>query len=40
MYLSERDVVRHPLVQKIVKAYERKQLERERVEKNRKNKGK
>ena len=35
VYLSERDVVRHPLVQKIVKAYERKTLERERVEKNR-----
>lgn len=34
MYLSERDVVRHPLVQKIVKAYERKTLERERVAKN------
>ncbi len=38
MYLSEKDVVRHPLVQKIVKAYERKLLERERVEKARKNK--
>lgn len=35
VYLSERDVVRHPLVQKIVKAYERKTLERKRVEKNR-----
>ncbi len=34
MYLSERDVVRHPLVQKIVKAYERKNLERERIAKN------
>ncbi len=34
MYLSEADVVRHPLVQKIVKAYERKTLERERVSKN------
>lgn len=33
MYLSETDVVRHPLVQKIVKAYERKALERERVQK-------
>lgn len=33
MYLSETDVVRHPLVQKIVKAYERKTLERERVQK-------
>jgi rRNA maturation RNase YbeY len=33
MYLSEADVVRHPLVQKIVKAYERKTLERERVQK-------
>lgn len=31
MYLSEKDVVRHPLVQKIVKAYEKKTLERERV---------
>lgn len=31
MYLSERDVVRHPLVQQIVKAYEKKTLERERV---------
>ncbi len=34
MYLSEADVVRHPLVQKIVKAYERKTLERERAGKN------
>lgn len=34
MYLSEMDVVRHPLVQKIVKAYERKTLERERASKN------
>ncbi len=39
MYLSERDVVRHPLVQKIVKAYERKSLERERVQKNNNYKG-
>lgn len=39
MYLSERDVVRHPLVQKIVKAYERKNLERERVSKNNNYKG-
>lgn len=39
MYLSEMDVVRHPLVQKIVKAYERKTLERERVMRNRKNSG-
>ncbi len=31
VYLDERDVVRHPLVQRIVKAYERKELERERV---------
>lgn len=31
MYLSEKDVVRHPLVQKIVKAYEKKTMERERV---------
>ena len=30
VYLDERDVVRHPLVQRIVKAYERKTLERER----------
>lgn len=35
MYLSETDVVRHPLVQKIVKAYERKTLERERVKQRR-----
>ncbi len=34
MYLSEADVVRHPLVQKIVKAYEKKTLERERASKN------
>lgn len=34
MYLSESDVVRHPLVQKIVKAYERKTIERERIAKN------
>lgn len=34
MYLSELDVVRHPLVQKIVKAYERKAIERERAAKN------
>jgi len=33
MYLSEADVVRHPLVQRIVKAYEKKTLERERVAK-------
>ena len=33
MYLSESDVVRHPLVQKIVKAYEKKTMERERVSK-------
>ncbi len=38
MYLSETDVVRHPLVQKIVKAYERKTMERERAAKQRKNK--
>lgn len=31
VYLDERDVVRHPLVQRIVKAYERKELERERI---------
>lgn len=35
MYLSDRDVVRHPLVQQIVKAYERKNAERERVAQNR-----
>ncbi len=35
VYLDERDVVRHPLVQRIVKAYERKELERERVAKSR-----
>ena len=39
MYLSERDVVRHPLVQQIVKAYERKNIERERVAKNNNYKG-
>ena len=33
VYLDERDVVRHPLVQRIVKAYERKTLERERAAK-------
>ncbi len=33
VYLDERDVVRHPLVQRIVKAYERKTLERERASK-------
>ena len=32
IHLSERDVVRHPLVQKIVKAYEKKALDRERVQ--------
>ncbi len=37
IYLDERDVVRHPLVQRIVKAYERKDLERERVAKARQN---
>ncbi len=35
VYLDERDVVRHPLVQRIVKAYERKTLERERAAKKR-----
>lgn len=30
MYLSEKDVVRHPLVQRIVKAYEKKAIDRER----------
>ena len=37
--LTGEDVVRHPLVQKIVKAYERKNLERERVSKNNNYKG-
>lgn len=37
VYLDERDVVRHPLVQRIVKAYERKELERERVQKAKQN---
>lgn len=37
VYLDERDVVRHPLVQRIVKAYERKTLERERAAKKPKN---
>lgn len=32
MYLSEKDVVRHPLVQRIVKAYEKKAIDRERSE--------
>ncbi len=35
IYLDERDVVRHPLVQRIVKAYERKEMERERIAKDR-----
>ncbi len=35
MYLSEKDVVRHPLVQKIVRAYEKKGIERERAAQNR-----
>ena len=39
MYLSEKDVVRHPLVQQIVKAYEKKNAERERIAQSR-NKGK
>ena len=30
MYLSEKDVVRHVLVQRIIKAYEKKEIERER----------
>ena len=34
MYLSEKDVVRHPLVQQIVKAYEKKTVERERAAQN------
>lgn len=29
-YLSEKDVVRHPLVQKIIKAYDRAEQERQR----------
>ena len=29
-YLTEKDVVRHPLVQKIIKAYEKAEMERER----------
>lgn len=33
VYLDERDVVRHPLVQRIVKAYERKTFEREKAKK-------
>jgi len=37
MYLSETDVVRHPLVQKIVKAYERKTMERERIARQKRN---
>ena len=35
MYLSDADVVRHPLVQRIVKAYEEKNTERERSGKRR-----
>ena len=35
MYLSDLDVVRHPLVQRIVKAYEEKNTERERSGKRR-----
>ena len=35
---KRQDVVRHPLVQKIVKAYEKKTLERERVVQQRRNK--
>ncbi len=35
MYLSEKDVVRHPLVQRIVKAYEKKNIEREKAAFNR-----
>ncbi len=38
VYLDERDVVRHPLVQRIVKAYERKTLEREKAKKSSHNK--
>lgn len=36
MYLSEKDVVRHPLVQQIVMAYERKNIERDRIKNNNK----
>jgi len=39
MYLSEKDVVRHPLVQQIVKAYEHKNIERERAAQKKKSKG-
>lgn len=35
MYLSEKDVVRHPLVQRIVKAYEEKNVQKERSAKRR-----
>ena len=35
MYLTDADVVRHPLVQRIVKAYEEKNAERERSSKRR-----
>lgn len=35
MYLTEKDVVRHPLVQQIVKAYEKKSIEKERTAKRR-----
>ena len=38
MYLSEKDVVRHVLVQRIIKAYEKKEIERERKAQ-RKNRG-
>ncbi len=38
MYLSEADVVRHPLVQRIVRAYDMKNAERERSAKKRTNK--
>ena len=31
LYLSEKDVVRHPIVQQIVKAYERKNIERDKI---------
>lgn len=34
MYLTEKDVVRHPLVQKIIKAYEHRGAERERSARN------
>lgn len=40
MYLSDKDVVRHVLVQRIIKAYEQKTAERERRAANKKSRGK